>query len=147
MKTILTYGIFLAVLTGILKFVEYRFLVRDLSTAFYVGTVAVFFTVLGIWMGLKLTTKKEGIQTSSTATNTTFPQLDVDAALQNSGLSKREHEVLTLMAQGHSNQEIADELCLSLNTVKTHSSNLFIKLDVKRRTQAVQRAKEMGIIA
>jgi ATP/maltotriose-dependent transcriptional regulator MalT len=62
------------------------------------------------------------------------------------GISKREHEVLELMAKGLSNQEIADNLFVSLNTIKTHSSNLFIKLQVGRRTQAVQKGKELGLI-
>ncbi|MBO0799520.1 MAG: response regulator transcription factor, partial [Blastocatellia bacterium] len=66
--------------------------------------------------------------------------------LQRLGISKREYEVLELMAQGLSNQEIADKLFVSLNTVKTHSSNLFMKLDARRRTQAIHRAKELGLL-
>ena len=62
------------------------------------------------------------------------------------GLTPRELEVLQLIAQGLSNQEIADRLFLSLNTVKTHTSNVFSKLDVQRRTQAIQKAKELGLL-
>jgi ATP/maltotriose-dependent transcriptional regulator MalT len=69
-----------------------------------------------------------------------------EALLAQTGISKREYEVLELMAQGLSNQEIAEKLFVSLNTVKTHTSNLFVKLDAKRRTQAIQKAKELGLI-
>jgi ATP/maltotriose-dependent transcriptional regulator MalT len=61
-------------------------------------------------------------------------------------LSKRELEILSLLAQGHSNQEIAAKLFVSLSTVKTHIQNLFEKLDVKRRIQAVEKAKRLNLI-
>lgn len=146
MKTILLYGFLLAALTALLKFIEYRWLVRDLSLEFYVGIVALFFTALGVWMGLKLTTKKQIVSNVANQIES-GPTGNFELLLQRTGLSKREHEVLLLMAQGCSNQEIADRLFLSLNTVKTHTSNLFMKLNVKRRTQAVQRAKEIGLVA
>jgi DNA-binding CsgD family transcriptional regulator len=140
-KTILLYAALMALLIFILKFVEYRFLVRDLSLEFYLGLVAILFTVIGVWAGVRITGKKTVIVTQ--------PAVDFKQDEQNlkkSGISKREYEVLELMASGLSNQEIADKLFVSLNTVKTHLSNLFIKLDVKRRTQAIQKAKEMRII-
>jgi DNA-binding CsgD family transcriptional regulator len=137
-KTILLYSVAMAALTGILKFIEYRFLIRDLSLEFYIGLVAVLFTGLGVWVGLRLTRRKVVIANPDFKLN--------EAELQRLGVSKREYEVLELMAQGLSNQEIADKLFVSLNTVKTHSSNLFIKLDARRRTQAVRRAKELGLL-
>lgn len=137
-KTILIYGVAMAALTGILKFIEYRFLVRDLSLEFYIGLVAVLFTGLGVWAGLRLTRRKIVIANPDFKLNET--------ELQRLGVSKREYEVLELMAQGLSNQEIADKLFVSLNTVKTHSSNLFMKLDARRRTQAIHRAKELGLL-
>src|SRR6187549_1551422 len=137
-RTILIYGLSLAVLIFLLKFIEYRFLVRDLSLEFYIGAIAIFFTVLGVWAGLKLTKKKTVI-----ITNPAF-QFD-QSRLDSLSISKREYEVLELMAKGLSNQEIADKLFVSLNTVKTHSSNLFLKLEVNRRTQAVQKAKELQL--
>lgn len=140
-KTILLYGLALAVLVFVLKWVEYRFFVRDLSLEFYIGLIAVLFTGIGIWSGLKLTSKKVVI--------TTVPaqpyKLNEDE-LKRLGISKREQEVLELMAKGLSNQEIADKLFVSLNTIKTHTSNLFLKLEVNRRTQAVQKAKELQLI-
>jgi two-component system, NarL family, response regulator LiaR len=137
-KTILIYGVALAALTGILKFIEYRYFVRDLSLEFYLGVVAILFAGLGVWAGLRLTRRKIVIANPGFKLN--------EPELQRLGISKREYEVLELMAQGLSNQEIADKLFVSLNTIKTHSSNLFMKLDARRRTQAVRRAKEFGLL-
>jgi NarL family two-component system response regulator LiaR len=139
-KTILLYALLLALLVFVLKLIEYRFLIRDLSLEFYVGIVAIMFTALGVWAGLKLTRKNPTLNESIN----NFVR--DEARIQRIGISKRELEVLELMATGLSNQEIADQLFVSLNTVKTHSSNLFIKLEVKRRTQAVQKAKDIKLI-
>lgn len=137
-RTILPYGLALAVLVALLKFLEYRYIVRSLSIEIYLGVVALFFTALGVWAGLKLTRKK---------IVRVGPEFQLnEEVLAQSGISKRELEVLQLMAQGFSNQEIADKLFVSLNTIKTHSSNLFLKLQVNRRTQAVQKGKELGLI-
>src|SRR5678816_1519174 len=128
----------MAVLIGLLKFVEYRFFVRDIPLEFYVGTVAIMFTALGIWAGLRLTRPK--------IIDSGAPfQLD-EANLRTLGISKREYEVLELIALGLSNQEIAEKLFVSTSTVKTHVSNVHAKLDARRRTQAIQRAKELRII-
>ena len=88
--------------------------------------------------GQRLTRRKVVIATPDFKLN--------EPELQRLGISKREYEVLELMAQGLSNQEIADKLFVSLNTIKTHSSNLFVKLDARRRTQAVRQAKELGLL-
>lgn len=140
-RTILLYGSLLALLIFFLKFIEYRYIVRDLSLEFYLGVVAVMFTVLGIWAGVRITRKKPVVAAQAAGDF----KLNEDA-LKQLGISKREYEVLELMAQGLSNQEIADKLFVSLNTVKTHSSNLFLKLDAKRRTQAIQKAKDLRLI-
>ena len=137
-KTIVLYGLSMAVLIFLLKFIEYRFFVHDLSLEFYIGLVAALFTGLGVWAGLRLTQKK--VLTSGPG----FVFNDLE--LQRLGISKREHEVLGLMAEGLSNQEIADKLFVSPNTVKTHASSLFLKLEAKRRTQAIQKAKELKLI-
>lgn len=137
-RTALIYGISLAVLIALLKYIEYRFLLRDFTLEFYVGLVAVIFTGLGIWVGPRLMRRKVVI---------VRPDFVLDeSALQRLGISKREHEVLELMAKGHSNQEIAEKLFISVNTVKTHLANLFLKLEASRRTQAIQRAKELRLI-
>ncbi len=137
-RSIILYGVAMAVLMGFLKFVEYRFFVRDLSLEFYLGLVAILFIVLGVWVGRRLTRVKV-INAKSEFT------VD-DAEMKRLGITKREYEVLGLIAQGLSNKEIADRLFVSTSTIKTHTSNLFLKLDASRRTQALQRAKELQII-
>jgi len=121
-----------------MKQLEYRLFVRDLSIEFYIGLIALLFTVLGVWAGLKLTRKKVIVVGPEFILN--------EQELQKLGISKREHEVLELMSTGLTNQEIADKLFVSLNTIKTHSSNLFLKLEVSRRTQAIQKGKQLRLI-
>ena len=133
----------MAVLIGLLKFVEYRFFVRDIPLEFYIGTVAVMFTALGVWAGLRLTRPKVVREVIDTGQPFKIDEVN----LQRLGISKREYEVLELISQGMSNQEIAERLFVSMSTVKTHVSNIFSKLDASRRTQAVQRAKELRIIS
>lgn len=137
-KTIILYGLAMAIFIFLLKYLEYRLLIHDLSTEIYVGIIAITFTVLGIWAGLRLTRKKVIVTNGNFIFN--------ENELQRLGISKREYEVLELVAKGFSNQEIADKLFVSLNTVKTHTSNLFLKLEVSRRTQAIQKAKELQLI-
>lgn len=137
-KTILLYGSAMAVLVGLLKYFEYSFFIKDLSTEFYVGAIALLFTALGIWAGRKLTRVKVVIAD---------PNFILDMQqLERFGISKREYEVLELIAQGMSNQEIAEKLFVSLPTVKSHSSNLFLKLNVRRRTEAIKKAKELMLL-
>ena len=137
-KHILIYGAALAGLLALLRAIEFQFLARNLSLEIYLGFVALFFTALGIWGGLRLTRR------NALRSDREF-KLNEDS-LRKLGISPREYEVLTLIARGHSNKEIADALFVSLNTVKTHSSNLFQKLGVERRTQALQKARESGIL-
>ncbi len=136
--TLLMYGIILAVIIVILKLVEYRYFIHELSVEVYVGAVALLFTILGIWVGLKLINRKKEVPEI-------IPEIDQET-IKKLSISKREYEVLELIAQGLSNQEIADRLFISIPTVKTHSSKLFEKLDVKRRTQAIHKAKSLNII-
>jgi two-component system, NarL family, response regulator LiaR len=140
-KTIFLYGLTLAMLIFLLRMLEYRYWVRELSIEFYIGMVAIFFAALGAWGGFRLTGKKKIMVVFQPGDF----KLNEDI-LKRTGISRREYEVLELMSQGNSNQEIADRLFVSLNTVKTHTSNLFVKLEVKRRTQAIQRAKQLRLI-
>ena len=135
------YGLALALFFFFLRWIEYKFLIRELSREFYIGLIAVMFVVVGVWAGRKLTAQKKVFVTNVPATFVLDEQ-----HLAQLGISKREHQVLDLMAQGFTNQQIADRLSLSLNTIKTHTSSLFLKLDVKRRTQAVQKAKDLMLI-
>lgn len=145
-RQILIYGLLGGILIVVLKLIEYRFLVIEHSIEIYGGLIAVVFAVLGIWLGLKLTKKKEIIIEREVFVPTTQPFLLNQRKLVQLGITKRELEILGLIATGLSNREIAEKLFVSENTVKTHSSRLFDKLSAKRRTQAVQLGKEMGLI-
>ncbi|GAB2641080.1 response regulator transcription factor [Emticicia sediminis] len=142
------YGISLAFLLFFLKWIELRFIIINHTLEIYIGLVALLFTGLGIWLALKLTKPKvetQIIEKEITAKNTDF--IINEEVMNELGISKRELEVLQLMADGLSNQEIAERLFVSLNTIKTHSSKVFEKMDVKRRTQAVEKAKRLSLIA
>ena len=136
--TVVLYSMALAVMVFALKFLDYSLIIHNLSLEVYVGVVALLFTIFGIWTGAKLTRKRVLITAHQFIPN--------DQERHRLGISKREYEVLELMATGLSNQEIADKLYVSLNTIKTHISNLFLKLEVSRRTQAIRRAKELQLI-
>jgi ATP/maltotriose-dependent transcriptional regulator MalT len=145
-KQILIYGLCGGVLIVLLKLVEYRFLVVEHSVEIYGGLIALVFAVLGIWLGLKLTNKKETIVVKEVQVSAAQTFALNQARLQELKITRRELEILELIAGGLSNREIAERLFVSENTVKTHSSRLFEKLSAKRRTQAVQLAKEFGLI-
>jgi len=142
----LIYGLCGGILIVVLKLFEFRFLVVEHSIEIYGGLVAALFAGLGIWLGLKLTRKQEVVVVREVPAMTAQPFVLNEDRLRNLGITKRELEILELIAQGMSNREIADKLFVSENTVKTHSSRLFDKLSARRRTQAVQIAKELGLI-
>lgn len=152
-KAIIAYSISLAFLLFLLKWLELRFIIFEHSFEIYIGFIAVIFTALGIWLALKLSKPKPDSYRVKTVVvekevyvtrNENFV-LDTSLVSQLE-LSKRELEILSLLARGHSNQEIAAKLFVSLSTVKTHIQNLFEKLDVKRRIQAVEKAKRLNLI-
>jgi DNA-binding CsgD family transcriptional regulator len=145
-KLILVYGLLGGLLIAALKFVEYRFLVLEHSVEIYGGLIALLFAGLGIWLGLKLTRKKEVIVVKEVPVSVAGPFALNEGRLRELGVTRRELEILELIANGMSNREIAEKLFVSENTVKTHSSRLFDKLSAKRRTQAVQIGKELGLI-
>ena len=149
-KLLFLYGVSLALVLFLLKWLELRFIIIDHAFEIYVGAIAVIFTALGIWLALKLAKPKIQMETV-VVEKKVYITNDGDFTpnekeIVKLGLSKREMEVLQLMSQGLSNQEIADKLFVSLNTIKTHSSKVFEKLDVKRRTAAVETAKRLMII-
>jgi DNA-binding CsgD family transcriptional regulator len=149
-RHIILYGLSLALLLILLKWLEWRFIVIDRAIEIYSGAIAVVFTGLGIWLALKLArpkektviVEKEVYVTRETARGTPIDEKE----LARLGISTRELEVLQLMAGGLSNQEIAARLFVSLNTIKTHTGNIFVKLDVRRRTQAVEQARKLNLI-
>ena len=145
-KHVLIYGVLGGVLIVLLRMIEYRYLVLEHSIEIYGGLVALVFSGLGIWLGLRLTRHTETIvvrEVPVPAPDTFVRNAKKVAAL---GITRRELEILELIAAGLSNREIAERIFVSENTVKTHSSRLFDKLSAKRRTLAVQIAKEHRLI-
>jgi len=134
-RTILLYAIGLACITFALQWVEYQYLARLFATEFYIILIAIGFTGLGLWLSRALT---PAVSTPGFVLN--------DAALQSLGITKREHAVLEQLAGGKSNKQIAQALHVSPNTVKTHVSRLYEKLEVSQRVQAVQKAKDLELI-
>lgn len=137
-RTIILYGVSLAALVFVLKFVEYRVIINQLPFEWFIAFMAILFTGVGLWAGWRMSAGKKHRPAESFAID--------EQMLRRSGLSAREYDVLTLMAKGLSNQEIADHLCISLNTAKTHISAVFQKLDARRRTHAIRRARDMRLI-
>jgi len=153
-KTVLLYGLLGGVLIAALKLVEYRYLVIEHSVEIYGGIVALIFASLGIWLGLKLTRPRERIIEREVPVPVEVrvpvpvagPFRRDEARLEQLGITPRELEILEAIAAGLSTREVAERLFVSENTVKTHTARLFDKLSARRRTQAVQRAKEEGLI-
>ena len=148
-RHVLIYGLIGGVLIAVLKWTEYRFLVVEHSIEIYGGLVAATFAVLGIWLGLKLTGSRQASEVKErivAAGSLGEPFVPDEGKRADLGITRRELEVLALIAQGMSNREIAGKLFVSENTVKTHSSRVLDKLGAKRRTQAVQLGKEFGLL-
>ena len=147
-KTTILYGLSLALLLFFMRWLELRYIIFNLKFEIFAGAIAVFFMCLGVWLALKLVKpKKETIVVEKEVYIT--PEKDFvlnGTLLEMLSISPRELEVLQLMAEGLSNAEIAERLFVSVNTVKTHSSKLFEKLEVKRRTQAVEFGKRYNLI-
>ncbi len=142
----LIYGLIGGVLITLLKLTEYRFLVVEHSIEIYGGLIAATFAAFGIWLGLKLTKTKEKVIVKEVLVPVVGPFITDESKREDLGITRRELEILELIAQGMSNREIAEKLYVSENTVKTHSSRVFDKLGAKRRTQAVQLGKEFGLL-
>ncbi|MEO8452810.1 MAG: LuxR C-terminal-related transcriptional regulator, partial [Gemmatimonadota bacterium] len=145
-KSVLLYGLLGGALIALLKAIEYRYLVVDHSVEIYGGLVALAFVSLGIWLGLRITGRTELVIVREVSVPATAPFTLNEAKLAAIGMTRRELEVLELIAEGLSNHEIAGRVFLSENTVKTHSKRVFEKLAATRRTQAVQLGKELGLI-
>lgn len=144
---ILFYGVSIAAFLFLLKWLQLRFVVFDHALEIYVGAIAFIFTGLGIWLALKLSKPKVETVVVEREVYVRQESFKVNQAeLANLNISKRELEVLELMSQGLSNNEIAERLFVSLSTVKTHSRNIFDKLGATRRTQAIDKAKKLSLI-
>ena len=152
-KTIALYGLLGGVLIAALKLIEYRYLVVEHSVEIYGGLIALFFSAVGLWLGLKLTRPRAQVVVREVSVPVEVrvpagePFRPDERRLRELGITPRELEILQAIAEGLSTREIAARLFVSENTVKTHASRLFEKLNARRRTQAVQIAKAAGLIA
>jgi two-component system, NarL family, response regulator LiaR len=152
-RHVLIFGLVGGLLIVALQYTEYRFVVIEHSVELYGALVAILFAAFGIWLGLRITSRREKIvvreilaPTSDRGAESASPFAPNTAQQQGLGITDRELEILTLIARGLSNREIATQLFVSENTVKTHCSRAFDKLGAARRTQAVLRGKELGLL-
>ncbi|MBL8547593.1 MAG: response regulator transcription factor [Hyphomonadaceae bacterium] len=134
-RTVVLYALALAAGAFALQWLQYNYLVRTFPFEIYIALIAIAFAGLGVWAGLRLARRPP----SATFEKNT-------AALASLGITLREQEVLALLAAGKSNKEIAQKLGVSPNTIKTQIASLYQKLEVQRRTQAVQKARELALI-
>jgi NarL family two-component system response regulator LiaR len=141
-RHVLIFGLVGGLLIAILQYTEYRFVVIEHSIELYGALVAILFATFGIWLGLRITRQRETVVVRAVPA----PAPDRGKVQESLGITDRELEILSLVARGLSNREIASQLFVSENTVKTHCSRTFGKLGAARRTQAVQRGKEFGLL-
>jgi NarL family two-component system response regulator LiaR len=144
-RHVLLYGLVCGVLIAVLQWTQYQFLVIEHSVEIYGALLAAMFAGLGIWLGLKITGKSRVI-VKEVQVPLSEPFVPDDKRREDLGITRREFEILELIARGMSNREIAEALFVSENTVKTHSSRVLDKLGAKRRTQAVQLGKQLGLL-
>jgi NarL family two-component system response regulator LiaR len=144
----LIFGLAGGFLIAILQYFEYRFVIIEHSVEIYTAIVAILFAIFGIWLGLRITRRRETIVVREVAVPAQAPEPFTPnvANQQTLGITARELEILTQIARGCSNREIAAQLFVSENTVKTHCARAFEKLGAARRTQAVRRCKELGLL-
>ena len=151
-RHVLIFGLVGGLLIATLQYTEYRFVIIEHSVELYSALVAILFATFGIWLGLRITRSRETIRETVVVREVPAPAQALEpfvpdtARQQTLGITARELEILTLVARGLSNREIANQLFVSENTVKTHCSRAFDKLGAARRTQAVQRGKELGLL-
>ena len=150
-KQVLIFGLVGGVLVTLLQWTEFHFVVLEHSIAIYGVLIAILFAGAGIWLGTRLLAPRERIvdrivEIVVPASAPTANFATDDAVRERLGITRRELEVLELVARGLSNREIGETLFVSENTVKTHCSRAFDKLGARRRTEAVQRSKELGLL-
>ncbi|MEP3207974.1 MAG: response regulator transcription factor [Maribacter sp.] len=134
-KTVLTFGLLILALLVLFQLSKYTLVSGDSNIEIIMAAVAIIFFSIGIYLNKRSLHKN------------VLPDSEIDLEkIDALDLSKREYEVLKEISLGLSNKEIGDKLFVSESTIKTHVSNILVKLDAKRRTQAVQIAKEMRIL-
>jgi NarL family two-component system response regulator LiaR len=150
----LIFGLVGGLLIATLQYTEYRFVIIEHSVELYSALVAILFATFGIWLGLRITRSRDTVRETVVVKEVMVPAeapapkpfAPNPAQQQILGITARELEILTLVAHGLSNREIASQLFVSENTVKTHCARTFDKLGAARRTQAVLRGKELGLL-
>src|SRR6202044_2760755 len=158
-RHVLIFGLVGGLLIATLQYTEYRFVIIEHSVELYSALVAILFAAFGIWLGLRITRRRETIRETVVVKEVVVrveaparelsippPFAPNTAQQQTLGITPRELEILALVARGLSNREIATQVFVSENTVKTHCARVFDKLGAARRTQAVQRGKELGLL-
>jgi NarL family two-component system response regulator LiaR len=145
-RHVLIYGLVGGAVIAALQWMQYRFLVVERSAEIYAALVAALFAGLGIWLGRRLAGRRERVVVQEVRVEVATPQVADPKRREELGITPREFEILELIAAGMSNREIAEKLFVSENTVKTHSSRVLDKLGAKRRTQAVQMGKQLGLL-
>ena len=153
-RHVLIFGLVGGLLVATLQYTEYRFVIIEHSVELYGALIALLFAAFGIWLGCRITRNRETIRETvvvkevlvPAGTPALEPPAPNTSRQQILGITARELEILTLIARGFSNREIATQLFVSENTVKTHCARTFDKLGAVRRTQAVQRGKELGLL-
>ncbi len=135
-KTIFIFSALIVALLVLFQLSRYAYFSGDIAIELIIAVIAVIFFIIGIYINKK----SGGHYPAESAT------IDSDK-ISELGISNREYEVLVHISQGMSNKEIADQLFISESTIKTHVSNLLVKLDAKRRTQAIQKAKDLQILS
>jgi NarL family two-component system response regulator LiaR len=153
-RHVIIFGLVGGLLIAVLQYTEYRFIIIEHSVELYSALVAILFATFGIWLGLRITRSRETIRETVVVKEVLVPAkapalepFAPDTSRQQTlGITARELEILNLIARGFSNREIATQLFVSENTVKTHCARTFDKLGAARRTQAVQRGKELGLL-
>ncbi|GAA4111311.1 hypothetical protein GCM10022393_08910 [Aquimarina addita] len=134
-KNILIFGTIIGALLILFRLSRYSLISANTYMEHIIAGIAIIFFIIGVFIHKEVLYYKE----SKTKT--------IDhKKIELLGLTKREYQVLSEIALGLSNKEIADKLFVSESTIKTHVSNLLLKLNAKRRTQAIQIAKELQII-
>jgi DNA-binding CsgD family transcriptional regulator len=136
-KTIVVFALLIVALLTLFQLSKYSVTSGSLRIEFVAAGIALLFLIIGIFLNRK--------NPGGNTINSEVKKID-DQKITELGISKREYEILVEISEGLSNKEIAERLFVSESTVKTHVSNLFSKLDVKRRTQAIQQAKSLNII-
>jgi DNA-binding CsgD family transcriptional regulator len=145
MTTVLKYGLLVGIVTVIFRLLTKSVSIGHFPIELYVTIIAVVFLAVGVYVGMNQKAVKRYISNVKRSVSN-LRKRPAEAPAYVEPLSKRETEVLALIAQGLSNEEVADKLFVSISTVKTHLINIYAKLGVERRTQAVARAQELGLL-